>query len=105
GRTTEVAIDMKRVCGDKSGSAPTFVGAGSTSEFAHHDTADRIARPEGADYAKGAGVQIILILVEGDDRARRAGVGVFIQYHRRFLLQIRVTSQQLAGNQHVHVQV
>src|SRR5690606_16256103 len=75
------------------------------SELANDHAADRVAGAEGADDAQTAGRQIILELVEGNDGAGGTGIGVLIQHHRRLLLQVRITSQQLAGNQHVHVQV
>src|SRR5690606_15581707 len=82
-----------------------MAGSGTGSELANDHAADRVAGAEGADDAQTAGRQIILELVEGNDGAGGTGIGVLIQHHRRLLLQVRITSQQLAGNQHVHVQV
>src|SRR5690606_11624575 len=88
--------------------AERVLGGSVTREilpFADDNAANGVTGTEGADHAMATGRQIILVLVKGNDRACRTGVGIFIQHYRRFLLQIRITAQQLAGDQHVHVQV
>src|SRR5690606_30895035 len=54
-------------------------------ELPHDHAAGGVARAERADDAEAARRQVVGILVERDDRARRRGVGVFLQ-HVRLLL-------------------
>ena len=54
--------------------------------MADDDAADRVAGAERADHPEIAGSEIGAVLVEGDDRAGRTGVGVLVEDGRRLVV-------------------
>src|SRR5690606_14950551 len=76
-----VAVAAGRKRRTRHGCHGGFLCGGSA--LANDHAADRVAGAEGADDAQTACRQIILELVEGNDRAGGTGIGVLIQHHRR----------------------
>src|SRR5690606_27774585 len=79
---------------------PLLQEGGGLQAF-YDDAADGVTGTERTDHATRAFFQVSTVLVEGNDRTGRTGVGIFIQDHRR-LDAVRRATQHALRNQLVH---
>src|SRR5690606_16070035 len=85
--------------------APRFRnGTRRLGALSHKHIACRIACTEAADKTEVAFLQVFIELAEGDDRACRACIGIFLK-NIRLLARLRLAAQYLAADKVVHTLV
>ena len=73
-------------------------------DTAHEYSACGVARTKGAYQPRIAIFEIAAMFMKGDDRARRACIGVFIQNNRGFI-EVHFFAENFLGDEVVHRQI
>ena len=93
-----------RVRGDGGRGAHDSVPRPGPSDAAQDLTADGVARPERAEHTEGAGRQVVLVVVERDQRAGRRRVAVLAE-DQGGLAGLRVATEQAPRDGRAHLRV